>query len=129
MDAVKISHGNFTKKTIATKATTIFLAFLLTLNNFVFNLINFLQTKGCAMETICAPSYANMFINRFERKYIYPLIKWKSLTYFRYIDDILLILTGKKNELDQFFKDLNKIYPSIKVNYKALNNCIVLLDT
>ena len=27
---------------------------------------------------------------------------------FRHNDDIFLILTGTKNELDQFFKDLNK---------------------
>ena len=30
-----------------------------------------------------------------------------------------LIWTGTKNELDQFFKNLNKKHPSIKFDYKA----------
>ena len=34
------------------------------------------------METICAPSYANVFMSEFEEKYIYPLIKNKSVIYF-----------------------------------------------
>ena len=47
--AVKISHENFTTKTTATKVITIFLALILTLNNFIFNSKNFLETKGCAI--------------------------------------------------------------------------------
>ena len=127
--AEKISHENFTKKIIATKVTTTFLALILTLKNFIFNSKHFLQTKGCAMGTICAPSYANLFIELFERKYIYPLIERKSLTYFRYIDDIFLIWTGTKKELDQFFKDLNEKHPSIEFDHKASQNHIVFLDT
>ena len=76
------------------------------------------------MGTICAPSYANIFMDHFERKYICSLIEGKSLTYFRYIDDIFLIWTGTKNELDQFFKDLNKKHPSIKFDYKGLKDLI-----
>ena len=81
------------------------------------------------MGTICAPSYANIFMDHFERKCKYPLIEGKSLTYFRYINDIFLIWTRTKNELDQFFKDLNKKHPSIKFDYKASKDCIVFLDT
>ena len=40
---------------------------ILTLNNFVFNSRNYLQTKGCGMRTICAPSYANLFMDHFEK--------------------------------------------------------------
>ena len=44
---------------------TTFLTLILTLNNFVFNCINYLQTNGCAMGTKCAPSYANLFMGIF----------------------------------------------------------------
>ena len=57
------------------------------------------------MGTNYAPSYANIFIDHFERK---------SLTYFKHIDDIFLIWIGVKNELDQFFKDLDKKHSSKK---------------
>ena len=40
-----------------------------------------------------------------------------------------LIWTGTKNELDQFFKNLNKKHPSIKFDYKASKNRNVFLDT
>ena len=80
--AVNISHENFTKMTIATKVIIAFLALILTLNNFTLNSKNFLQTKSCAMVTICAPFYANIFMDQFERKYIYPLIEGKPLTNF-----------------------------------------------
>ena len=59
--AVKMSHENFTKETIATKVITTLLALILNLKNFIFNFKNFLQTKGCAMGTICAPSYGNYY--------------------------------------------------------------------
>ena len=83
--AVKISHENFTKKTTATKVITTFLALILTLNNFIFNSKHFLQTKGSAIGTICTPSYANILMDLFERKYVHTLIEGKSLRYFRYI--------------------------------------------
>ena len=41
---------NFTNKTIATKVKTTFLALILTLNKFLFNSKNFLQTKGVQWE-------------------------------------------------------------------------------
>ena len=34
-----------------------FSIFFLTLSNFVFNGLNYLQKKGCAMGTRCAPNY------------------------------------------------------------------------
>ena len=80
------------KKTIDTKVKITFLALILTLRNFIFNSKHFLQIKGGTMETICAAPYENIFMNHFERKYIYPLIEGKSSTYLRYIDDIFLIL-------------------------------------
>ena len=65
------------------------------------------------MGTISALSYTNIFMDHFERKYVRTLTEGKSLTYFGYIDNIFLICTGTRNELDQFFKDLNEKHPSI----------------
>ena len=77
--SVKKKYDHYRKKTIPTKIITTFLALILTLNNFIFNSKFYLQIKGCAMGTICAPSYANIFMPEFEEKYIYPLIKNKTL--------------------------------------------------
>ena len=50
-------------------ASTVIVTFmsLIALNNFVFNDKNYLQVKGCAMGTISAPSYANIFMGKFEK--------------------------------------------------------------
>ena len=40
------------------------LTLILTLNNFTFNDDNYLQISGCAMGTICAPPYANIFYGK-----------------------------------------------------------------
>ena len=55
--AVKKSLDNYPKQTVATKVVTTFLDLILSLNSFIFNSVNYPQTKGCAMRTICAPSY------------------------------------------------------------------------
>ena len=62
--AVKRKHNNYTKKTVATKVIATFLALILTLNNY-------LQIKGRVMGTLCAPTYENIFMSKFEERYIY----------------------------------------------------------
>ena len=63
------------KPSISIKVILTFLKFILTLSNFVFNGINYLQEKRCAMGTKCSPSYANIFMGWFEEKFIFPLLK------------------------------------------------------
>ena len=64
----KKSLDNHPKQTAVTKVITTFLALILTLSNFIFNSNNYRHTKGCAMGTICAPSYSNIFMDHFEKK-------------------------------------------------------------
>ena len=71
------------KPDISIKAIFTFLKPILTLNNFVFNGINYLQKKGCAMGTKCAPSYANIFMGWFEEKFIFPLLTNENDFYLR----------------------------------------------
>ena len=54
------------------------------------------------MGTICAPSYANIFMSEFEEKYIYPLLKKKSVIYLCYIDGIYMVWIKSESELRQF---------------------------
>ena len=59
------------------------------------------------MGPIFAPACANIFVDHFERKYIYPFLEGLSLSYLRFIDDIFLIWTGSKHQLITFLSDLN----------------------
>ena len=82
----------------------------------------------CAMGTICAPSYANIFMANFEAKHIYPYIKETSLIYLRYIDDIFMIWKGTEAELMTFIKDLNEKHKTIKFDFQVSPRKIAFLD-
>ena len=114
--------------TLPTRVITTFLTLILTLNNFVFNGINYLQTKGCAMGTKCAPTYANIFMGKFEETHIYPKIRDKTRIFLRYIDDLFFIWKGTENELNEFFKEINKVHQTIKFDYDYSKTEINFLD-
>ena len=99
MKALKESFDKHTSKKVATKVIPTFLPLILTLNDFVSNCKHYLQIKGCAMGTICAQSYANIFMDHFEKKYIYPFLEGLSIIYLRFIDGIFFIWTGNKEQL------------------------------
>ncbi len=83
---------------------------LLKCNVFRFDGQIYEQIWGTAMM---APSYANLFIDRFGRAFlaqqpIQPLV-WKC-----YIDDILCICIGTRSELEGFLDRLNKAHKTLK---------------
>ena len=127
--AVREAYDNHPNKTVVTKVIITFLSLILNLNNFVFNSIKYLQIMGCAMGTICAPAYANIFMAQFEKQHIYPYIKNKSILYLRYIDDIFMIWTGTKQELLIFLENLNSKHKTIKFEHNISHSRISFLDT
>ena len=63
------------------------------------------------MGTICAPAYENIFMADFEQKYVYPLIKDKSIFFLRYIDDVFMVWTKSEKQLKDFMSKLNQRHP------------------
>lgn len=106
-----------------------FLTLILTLNNFQFNDENYVQINGASMGTKCAPSYATLFMGKFEETYILPRIKDLILLYVRFIDDILFLWKGTEERLLKFFDEINSVHPSIKFDFKYSRKCINFLDT
>ena len=78
MESVKETFNNQAKEPIARRVTIKFLYLTLILNNFVFNGINYLQTKDCPIGTICAPAYANICMEKFEKLNIYPYLNFST---------------------------------------------------
>ena len=127
--SVKKKYDHYPNKTIPTKIITTFLALILTLNNFIFNSKFYLQIKGCAMGTICTPSYANIIMSECEEEHIYPLIKNKSVIYLRYIDNIFMVWIKSESELRHFMNEINQKHQSIKFDFKFSKESIEFLDT
>ena len=57
------------------------------------------------MGTIYVPSYANIFIDKFESAQIYPYIRNKTTTYLQYREDLFFIWKGTEEELISFIED------------------------
>ena len=81
------------------------------------------------MGTICASNYANIFMGKFEKTYIYPYINQFSNFYCRFIDDIFFIWNGTVIQLQEFIKQLNNRHTTIKFNFKFSKTNIEFLDT
>ena len=88
------------------------LELVLTNNHFEFNGEFYHQLSGTTMGTKLAPSYANLFMAKFEDKYVYTY-RHQPLLWKRFIDDIFLIWPHGKNSLVEFIEHLNTVHPTI----------------
>ena len=82
-------------------------------NYFDFNSKHYHHILGTAMGTKLTPSYANLFVTKFEQTHLYtyhllPTI-WKT-----FIDDIFMIWPHGMDSLSEFIKHLNTVQPTIK---------------
>ena len=80
------------------------------------------------MRTTCAPTYANIFMSEFENRYIFHLIKNKSSSYPRFIDDIFMVWTKSKYQLKSFINEIDKKHHSIKLDFNFSKEIIEFLD-
>ena len=100
----------------------------LTRNDFEFNSEYYLQIKGTAMGKRFAPSYANIFMAKWEEG-VLEKCPIKPLNYMRYLDDIFGIWPGSREQFEVFVDTLNQHDPSIKVEYEIDKDSINFLDT
>ena len=100
---------------------------VLTNNYFDFNGKHYHQKSGTAMSTKLAPSYANLFMSKFEQDHVYTYhlqpILWK-----RFIDDICLIWTHGMDSLEEFILHLNTVHPTLKFTSVISSTEIAFLD-
>ena len=112
------------KASISISTITKFLRLILTSKNFVFDGVNCLQKKGCAMGTKCTPSYASLFMDGLKM-----LILRCSKFYLRYIGDILLIWIEVKEEFEFFLQKINICHPAIESEHQLSKTEISFPDT
>lgn len=100
----------------------------LTRNDFIFNSQCYLQVKGTAMGKRFAPSYANIFMAKWEEA---ALAAWpqKPLYYYRFLDDIWGVWSGSREQFIGFADHLNGFHPSIKIQFTVHDSEVNFLDT
>ena len=104
--------------------------FVLKNNYFTFNNEFYLQIHGTAMGTPCSPNYANLFMAKLEKTILNNNNFTKQpLLWLRFIDDIFMIWQHNERELEEFYKYINNIHPTIKFEITSSKNNINFLDT
>ena len=96
-------------------------------NNFEFNGNHYLQTLGTAIGTKMAPAYANLFMDRLERRLISES-RVKPYLWLRYIDDIFMVWTGSEEELGEFLNYINEAHETIKFTWTWSKERVNYLD-
>ena len=79
------------------------------------------------MGTKMAPAYANIFMGTLESK-ILSESNPSSTHWKRYIDDIFLVWTDTKENLEQFIKSINDLHPRINFTAEISTDEITFLD-
>ena len=100
---------------------------VLTNNYFDFNGKHYHQKSGRAMGTKLAPSYANLFMTKFEQIHVYTYHLQPTL-WKRFIDDIFLIWPHGMDSLLEFIQHLNTVHPTIKFTSNISPSEIAFLD-
>ena len=103
--------------------------FQLTKNLFVLmKRIIYLQVHGTAMGTRMAPSYANLFMGKLERKFLQTQNKIPQV-WWRYIDNIFASRDHGKPSLTVFIDNIHRHYPTIKFTASWSAEEVSFLDT
>lgn len=104
-----------------------------TLNNnvFLFQDKLYKQMKGCAMGACFSPSYAGLFMGKWEEDVVFNvnnIFLDKIIWWARYIDDIILWWNGTEEELISFHGYLNNANTNVRLSLEYHKDKINFLD-
>jgi hypothetical protein len=88
---------------------------------FKFNGKLYRQNDGITMGSPLAPILAEIYLNDFENKYIKSNRLFEYLFYYRFVDDIFLILLSDSN-LNKILTDINSVDNHLKFTMEIENN-------
>ncbi|CAF1474707.1 unnamed protein product [Rotaria sordida] len=97
-------------------------------SNFTFNNEHYDQINGVAMGSPLAPIIAHLFMSNLEEN-IERYEGRKPEIYYRYVDDIFMIINGTQKDIVKFKKFMNKLEKSIQFTVEVqVNNKLPFLD-
>ena len=114
-------------KTISTDTLVELSDTVLNNNFFEFDGKIYRQKRGTAIGTKMAPSYAILFMDKFERDFL-GKTELKPYVWWRYIDDIFMVWEHGEEALKEFLQKLNSTHPSMKFTWKYSSETIDFLD-
>ena len=93
---------------------------------FMYNSRYYQQIDGVSMGNPLGPTFANIFLAHLEKQFMSH--SFSSLSYSRYIDDILCVFSSEVH-CNKFLDMINTIHPNLKFTVEKSNNGIPFLVT
>lgn len=87
----------------------------------------FMQTKGVAMGTRCAPPFANLFLARLEKQALSAWTGTHPLIWVCFLNDVLMLWSDTTEELSTFFQHLNSRMAAIKFTMEKSQESVTFL--
>ena len=82
------------------------------------------------MGTRAAPYFTNVYMCRFEDRFVYQTHWYEFvLDWIRFIDVIFMIWKGDTNSLEEFINHLNNAAPSTNFTHEISKSQVDFLDT
>ena len=131
LEALEEAANNRANQTVPTNFILRLMLLVLGTNIFEFDGQLYLQKDGTAIGTKAAPTFANLFMGKWENLLMNHGTAKLIQFWRRFIDDILFIWYGTKEELEELILQANTIMPSIKVTceYSFETRAVNFLDT
>ena len=127
LKALKNALDERENKSIPTKKLLKMAEFALKNNVFEFKGKVKEMILGTAIGTKCTPSYACIFMSKFETSFV-EYQQNKPLVWFRHIDDIFFIWTRGEDKLKTVLEYLNSFDPSLKFTHESNKESLPFLD-
>ena len=127
IEACQYFMNNGCKPKESLKCISKLIELVLTKNHFQFNDVDYLQKLGTAMGTRMAPSFASLFMGKFEKEFL-DSCGVQPLLWLRFLDDIFMIWDDSEEKLLRFLDELNKFHETIKFTYNYSKTNAVFLD-
>ena len=89
--------------------------------SFKFGDYYFKQTNGVAMGSPLAPALAEVFLIKIESRFLNAFNPLKLSVYYRFVDDIFIILQENVNEIE-ILKSFNNFHPNLRFNIEKEQN-------
>jgi hypothetical protein len=105
-DTLQLFSGRFQRQTVD------LIKHVLTSTYFLYNGSFYKQKDGVAMGSPLAPVIANFYMEHFEKQAISSVVK-KPTSWYRYVDDMFVLWSHGKDELERLLKHLNSIHQNI----------------
>ncbi|KAI5642939.1 reverse transcriptase (RNA-dependent DNA polymerase) domain-containing protein [Phthorimaea operculella] len=98
-------------------------------NYFTFNNTIYKQNQGLAMGSPLSPICADIYMHMFEKEILrHKVYKENIIYWFRYVDDILCVWNGPKDDINNFLTYINSINPNIQFTVEIGGKELNFLD-